>query len=324
MRWLFLINLVAVVLLSGAVAIVLEGTPLPMSRSALAPSEPGADVGPDASNQPPEEMLPEEVAVVQNDGVGVPLPLQAPRLTTNVDQPEAEIIAPPRILRIATEGDFAPFNFQNDKGEPAGFDIDIAVELCARLTRECIIEIRTWSSLQSALINQEVDILVSSIQIPSVAPGGILFSDPYYGSHGRFVGPADTALLAGENFPLSGTQIAVQRDTVHSAYLASAYPNIERVYTQTFGEALAMVEAGKVESAFGDNAAALRWLKARACCAVVGEPVSDRVFFGQGIGIAVRAGDGALLAGINQALEQMVADGTHARLSQHYFVDSIY
>ena len=324
MRWLFLINLLAVVLLSGAVAIVLEGTPLPTSRSAL------PTAGQDTDDQPLEKAslevveLPQEVAAVQNEGVTVPLPLPAPRLAKSVEQLEAETLVVLRRLRIATEGDFAPFNFQDDKGQPVGFDIDIATELCTRLNRECIIETRAWNALQSALTNRDVDMLVSSIQIPSKAPSGILFSDPYYGSHGRFVGPADAAFAADEIFPLPGTQIAVQQSTAHAAYLESAYPNIERVSTRTFTEALAMVEAGKVESAFGDNATALRWLKAKTCCVVMGAPVSDLTFFGQGIGIAVRADERALLAEINQALEQMVADGTHARLSQHYFADSIY
>jgi len=326
MRWLFLINILAVVLLSGAVAIVLEGTPLRSSGPALPHAGQDADVQPDAGGQEVSGLAEglKEVDAVPNNGAATPVPLQAPRPTKGEDQPEAEIPAAPHHLRIATEGDFAPFNFLDENGQPAGFDIDIASELCARLGRQCIFEIRAWNDLRPALINREVDVLVSSIQIPNETPGGIVFSDPYYGSRGRFVGPLDTASTSGEAFPYSGTQIAVQRDTVHAAYLEYAYPMIERVSAETFDEALAMVEAGRVEGAFGDNARALRWLMAKVCCRVLGEPVSDPGFFGRGMGIAVREDKGELLTTINNALEQMVADGTHARLSQNYFSGSIY
>lgn len=335
MRWLFLINLLAVVLLSGAVAIVIEGTPLDAFGTVKPMPAQNADDSPDAEPSIPvtspggegpatAEVLQVEAAtpIVEGDTSSIPLPRRPRRAAVATGAP---VVAPPILLgqlRIATEGAFAPFNFEDEKGQPAGFDIDVAWELCARLGRACIFEVRSWSALQAALIGGEVDILVSSIQIPSTAAEGIRFSDPYYGSHGRFVGPIDAA--TGSAFPSSATQIAVQRDTVHAAYLAQTYPSIERVLTQTFEAALAMVEAGEVEGAFGDNATALRWLKAKACCLAVGKAVSAPIFFGEGIGIAVRADDDALLTAINLALAQMVSDGTHERLSRRYFAGSIY
>ena len=332
MRWLLLINLLAVVLLSGAVAIVLEGTPLSGSVSggnvppALKPEGSVAlrDEQLDAHAQVPAKTQDTQSEGARGGAISMPVPLAPRRAVTSATGHGDEAPGALRQLRIATEGDFAPFNFQDARGQPAGFDIDIATELCARLGAECTYEVRSWHMLQPALLDREVDILVSSLQIPDTSTQGIGFSSPYYGSQGRFVVLSKAARQADGDFPAPGAQIAVQQGTVHAAYLAQTHPEVERITTQTFDEALSMVEAGKADGAFGDNATALGWLKQKPCCRAYGIPASDLTFFGRGIGIAVRGNENALLAAINQALAQMVVDGTHARLSQRYFADSIY
>ena len=47
-------------------------------------------------------------------------------------------------LRIATTGDYPPFNHVDDAGEVAGFDVDIALALCAELGTECKIVLEEW------------------------------------------------------------------------------------------------------------------------------------------------------------------------------------
>ena len=40
-------------------------------------------------------------------------------------------------VRIATEGAYAPYNFINEAGQPAGFEIDLGNEICLRAALTC-------------------------------------------------------------------------------------------------------------------------------------------------------------------------------------------
>lgn len=46
-------------------------------------------------------------------------------------------IASAQDLRIATEEYYAPFNYFEENGELAGFDVDISMALCEIMQRDC-------------------------------------------------------------------------------------------------------------------------------------------------------------------------------------------
>lgn len=390
MRWLLLINLLAVVLLSGAVAIVIEGTPVGSGPSKALPAA-SIDDGPIAAavdmtvgeQEPasPEEgggLRPANIARAQTispeqqerqietlsqlasdqstreqrerDPKGVdqtlvaapdaPIPRPAPRAleTEEVEAEPREVEstaieetdsaqdpaeqAPP--LVIATEGDFAPFNYVDGNGEPAGFDIDIAKELCRRIQRQCVFEVRPWADLIPSLRRADIDLVAASVRIPSIRPEGVMFSNPYYGSRGRFVVSKGAGIAGPGLLRVAGSQIAVQQGSIHEAYLNAQYAEVDLVRVRSLADALQHVARGKVEAAFGDNAAVLQWTKEQTCCATLGNPVTDETFFGEGIGLVMREEDRDLVDALNVQLEQMLEDGTKATLSERYFGGSIY
>ncbi|WOF72850.1 transporter substrate-binding domain-containing protein [Parvibaculaceae bacterium PLY_AMNH_Bact1] len=377
MRWLLLINLLAVVLLSGAVAIVIEGTPVGTGTSStlsailddtnplvegiqesaeahepMSALQDDADVTTDQTSiSEPENREAEveashvEPARIAND-IGLvaapdaPIPLPAPRTkeTETVEAEPAEIEPrpitrsdaeqdkndEPAPLVVATEGDFAPFNYVDVAGKPAGFDIDIAKELCGRLERQCVFEVRPWADLIPSLRRGDIDLIAASMRIPSTRPDGVMFSNPYYGSRGRFVSSKGAGISGPGLLRVAGSQIAVQQGSVHEAYLEAQFAEVDLVRTRSLSEALQNVLEGKVEAAFGDNAAVLRWATEQACCTTLGNPISDESFFGEGIGLVVQEKDRVLLDALNAQLQEMLTDGTSGRLSDRYFGGSIY
>lgn len=391
MRWLLLINLLAVVLLSGAVAIVIEGTPVGTGPDGIT-AEASGDINPalnsalegasadepvsasqneflppaDLTNNPTAVSEPEtreveapthqeaehgEPALLDGD-VGLvaapdaPIPLPAPRkieTETGAVEPTAiepalveepplaqiggeqeagEEPAPP--LVVATEGAFAPFNYLNSDGKPAGFDIDVAKELCRRLERQCAFVVKPWSDLMPALRRGDIDLIAASMRIPSTKPQGVIFSNPYYGSRGRFVTSKGAGIAGPGLLRVAGSQIAVQDGSVHEAYLQAQYAEVSLVKTRSLSEALQQVADGKVEAAFGDNAAMLRWIKEQGCCTTLGNPITDEAFFGEGIGLVVQDEEMGLLDALNAQLQAMLEDGTSTRLSNRYFSGSIF
>ena len=400
MRWLLLINLLAVVLLSGAVAIVIEGTPVGTGPHST-PTETSGDINAgvesvqegasahesitasqndvlrpaDLTNNPtaisePETPEVEAPSHVEEDlgeptsldgDVGfapapdAPIPLPAPRTIetetvvveptaiepvvvepvvvepaavepaaveeTGDEQDADEALAP---LVVATEGAFAPFNYVDGEGNPAGFDIDVAKELCRRLDRQCVFEVRPWSDLMPSLRRGDIDLIAASMRIPSTKPQGVMFTNPYYGSRGRFVTSKGAGIAGPGLLRVAGSQIAVQDGSVHEAYLQHQYAEVSLVKTRSLSEALQHVAEGKVEAAFGDNAAMLRWIKEQGCCTTLGNPITDGTFFGEGIGLVVQEEEKSLVDALNAQLQEMLEDGTSARLSGRYFSGSIF
>jgi polar amino acid transport system substrate-binding protein len=385
MRWLLLINLLAVVLLSGAVAIVIEGTPVGTGPHST-PAEASDDINPvlesvqegtsaddpitasdsdvlqpaDLVNNPTAISEPEtreveapshigedlgELTVLDSDAGLVaapdaPIPLPAPRTIetetvaaepTAVEEPAlaetgdeqgaGETLAP---LVIATEGAFAPFNYVDGDGRPAGFDIDVAKELCRRLDRQCVFDVRPWSDLLPSLLRGDIDLIAASMRIPSTKPQGVLFTNPYYGSRGRFVTSKGAGIAGPGLLRVAGSQIAVQGGSVHEAYLQDQYAEVSLVKTRSLSEALQRVAEGKVEAAFGDNAAMLRWIEEQGCCTTLGNPITDGTFFGEGIGLVVQEEEKGLVDALNAQLQEMLEDGTSAQLSGRYFSGSIF
>ena len=390
MRWLLLINLLAVVLLSGAVAIVIEGTPVGTGPHST-PAEASGDINHGVESVQERASADESVTASQNDVLrpadltnnptaisepethevevptyveddhgeptaldgdvgfvaapGAPIPLPAPRtietetvaveptaiepaaveepaLAETADEQDAgETLAP---LVVATEGAFAPFNYVDGGGKPTGFDIDVAKELCRRLERQCVFEVRPWSDLMPSLRGGDIDLIAASMQIPSTKPQGVLFTNPYYGSRGRFVTSKGAGIAGPGLLRVAGSQIAVQEGSVHEAYLQDQYAEVSLVKTRSLSEALQHGAEGKVEAAFGDNAAMLRWIKEEGCCTTLGNPITDGTFFGEGIGLVVQEDEKGLVDALNAQLQEMLEDGTSARLSDRYFSGSIF
>ncbi len=51
------------------------------------------------------------------------------------------------VVRMGTEGAYAPYNFINDKGEVDGYERDLGDELCKRASLECTWVTNDWDSI---------------------------------------------------------------------------------------------------------------------------------------------------------------------------------
>jgi ABC-type amino acid transport substrate-binding protein len=289
MRILFYVNLIAIVVIAGALARLYEGTPLPWVHA---------------------------TATGHAEGTATPEP-------NPVRLGDA---APGEDLRVLTEGAYPPFNGRNAKGELNGYDVDMAHEICVRLQRRCVFETRTWKKLLPALKREEADIVVASMLVPK-AKGidGVIFSDPYYRTPGHFAARRDGRLGSGAA-ALAKQTVAVQSGSTHEAFLKARFPKVKRLAVATLDEAEAALVDRRADLVFADRNALLNWMKrggGDGCCQMVGGDYDDPAFFAPGAGIALRSGDEALRSAVNDALSDIKRDGTEARIARPYFGQSI-
>ncbi len=82
------------------------------------------------------------------------------------------------------------------------------------------------------------------------------------------------------------------------------HPEITTVPYDSYQNAKLDLQNGRIDGVFGDTAVVTEWLKDNPKLAAVGDKVTDKDYFGTGLGIAVRQGNTELQQKLNTALEK--------------------
>src|ERR1700674_2797922 len=90
-------------------------------------------------------------------------------------------------LRVLTEADYPPFNYYDEEGQLAGFNIDLARAICRELAISCEISAADWNTLIPSLKNNETDAVIASVAINKKAVEEVDFTSRYYVTPARFV-----------------------------------------------------------------------------------------------------------------------------------------
>ena len=223
-------------------------------------------------------------------------------------------------LSIATTGGYPPFNFANEAGEMTGFDVDIALALCTEIGAECEIVAEEWERLIPELRAGSFDVIAASMSITGKRRALVSFTDRYYSNVVRFVArkgsgfdPADAA----------GKTIGASRATISSDWLAANLAGIATIELYaTLEELNGDLAAGRLDAIFGDSLGSYAWLRTPEGAGF--EFVAGDYRLDEGIGMAVRHEDAALLSRLNGALKAILANGTYERINARYFPFSIY
>ena len=222
-------------------------------------------------------------------------------------------------LRIATTGGYPPFNYVDDAGAIVGFDVDIALALCAELDAECEIVLEEWEHLIPELRAGSFDAVAASMSITGKRRQLVSFTNRYYSNVVRFVArngsgfdPADAA----------GKTIGAARATIASDWLAANLAGTATIELYAGQQELhGDLVAGRLDAVFGDGLGSYAWLQGPEGAGF--EFVGEGYRLDEGIGIAVRHEDTSLLSRLNSGLEAILANGTYERINARYFPFSI-
>jgi arginine/ornithine transport system substrate-binding protein len=230
-------------------------------------------------------------------------------------------------LRIGVQNERPPFSFSDDDGELQGFDVEIAWALCAALKMRCELLPLEFTALVPGLQDGRIDAAVASMSITEDRLQLVDFTDKYYQASNRFVARRGTvAEIAPAR--LAGKTIGVKRGTVHDRYLSDNYAATAAIRRYGYADEIFIdLALGRLDLAFADGitlTSSFLRTDLGAEFDFVGPPLSDPRWFGRGEGIAVRKGNADLLARLNQALREILADGTYQQIRTRYFDYDIY
>lgn len=225
-------------------------------------------------------------------------------------------------LRIGTEGAYPPFNFYTPDGKLAGFDIDIGKALCAQMQTECTFVAQDWDGIIPALLANKYDVILASMFITDKRKQVVDFTDPYQMAAMTFVVDKNSTLAKFNDASMDGMAIGAQGSTTQADYLEALFPNADLRFYPTQDAVNLDLASGRLDAQVGDLLPMLEWIEKTddgSCCKLVGEPITDSTYVGDGVGMAIRQEDGALRDDLNKALAEIIANGTYQSINDKYF-----
>lgn len=218
-------------------------------------------------------------------------------------------------VRLGTEGAYVPWNFVNDAGELAGYEIDLGNAICEQAGLECEWVQNDWDSIIPNLLAGNYDVIMAGMSITEERKQTIDFSQEYYPSD-----PARFIVLAGNDIDVSnleGARIGVQSNTIQAAYIEANLADKNTVIQfANPDQSIADLAAGNVDVILADGS----FLESVAGGAQGAfELVGDGIIIGGGVGAGLRKEDTDLIATWNAALDALKADGAVNELIIEWF-----
>jgi polar amino acid transport system substrate-binding protein len=200
------------------------------------------------------------------------------------------------VVRMGTEGAYAPYNFINDDGEVDGFEIDLGNELCARAELTCEWVTNEWDSIIPNLVSGNYDTIIAGMSITDERDEVIDFTQDYYPPTASvYVAMSDGADLTGV--------VAAQTGTIQAGYVAETGATL--LEFATGDETIAAVRNGEAEAVFADLDFLLPYTD-EPDLMLVGEGVP----LGGGVGLGIRESDTELREKFDAAITSMKEDGS--------------
>ncbi len=249
-------------------------------------------------------------------------PLAVPSFWDPRRRPERPDLSRLSVIRFLTETDYPPFNYAGPDGLPAGFNVDLARQICEEIKVACTVQMRRFDTLVDSLDKNQGDAVIASIAATPKMRKRVDFSHPYYRMPARFVARRDSPIKDVRPEALEAKKVGVVAGTAHEAYLKALFTEAELHSYPNAADARAALKKGEVDLLFGDGISLAFWLNgtdSANCCAFRGGPYMESEYFGEGVGIAVKRGNNLLRHAFNWALFRLWEKGRFTDLWLRYF-----
>ncbi|MDD3367444.1 MAG: amino acid ABC transporter substrate-binding protein [Lachnospiraceae bacterium] len=229
-------------------------------------------------------------------------------------------------LIVGFDASFPPYGYKDDNGEYVGFDLDLAQEVCDRNGWELVKQPIDWDSKDMELDQGTIDCIWNGFTMNG-REDAYTWSVPYVDNSQVFVVAEDAGITAKAD--LAGKTVGVQADSSALAALndEEVPENIElrdsfAALTQyaEYNTAFMDLESGAIDAVAMDIGVANYQIESRqGGFVILDEPLSTEQY-----GIGFKLGNESLRDAVQASLEEMVADGTFAKIAEEWeLTDSV-
>ena len=216
------------------------------------------------------------------------------------------------VVRMGTEGAYAPWNFINDAGEVDGFERELGDELCSRAEMTCEWVTNEWDSIIPNLTSGNYDTIIAGMSITAERAELIDFTQPYT--------PADPSsyLALDADLDIEGAIVAAQTGTIQASFIADQGWTV--VEFSTLEETIAAVSNGEADAVLADKSVLVAALEGHSDLVMLAREES----IGGGVGMGLRQSDTELRDTFDAAIQSMKDDGSLNTLIGKWEVASMF
>ena len=217
------------------------------------------------------------------------------------------------VLKIGTEGTYAPFTYHDTDGKLVGFDVEIGAAIAEKLGVKPEYLEGKWDGLIAGLDANRYDVVINQVGITDERKQKYDFSEPYIASKAVLIVRSDDDSI--ETFSDLQGKKSAQSLTSNFGKLAQA-SGAELVGTDGFDQSIQLVITGRADATINDSLSFLDFKKHKPDAPVkIAAEQEDADYSG----IIFRKGDAELKAAIDKALAEIKADGTYQKIADKYF-----
>ena len=219
-------------------------------------------------------------------------------------------------LVIGIDDTFAPMGFRDENNEIVGFDIDLARAAAERMGVEVKFQPIDWSAKEAELNSGRIDLIWNGYTVTEERKKKVLFTRPYLANAQVIVTLADSDIETLDD--LAGKHVGLQAQSSASDAFNSDPVSREVASVTEFKDnilALTDLKNGRIDAVVIDEVVIKYFMsKEQGTYKVLEESLAPEEY-----AVGVKKGNEALLEKVQKALDEVIADGTAARISEKWF-----
>jgi len=234
------------------------------------------------------------------------------------DQNLYEQIKEEGVLRVGTEGTYAPYTFHNDEDKLTGYDVEVAREVAKRLDLEIEFVETKWDAMFAGLNSKRFDMIANQVGIKPDRKEKYDFSEPYTISTAVLVTHKDNEEI--KSFDDLEGKVAAQSLTSNYKEIAEEH-GAEIQGVEGFNPAMQLLATKRADATVNDRLSVLDFLQKKGDNVPV--EIADRKDEASESAMMFRQGNKELVEAVSGAIKEMKEDGTLSKISQEWFGEDV-
>ncbi len=232
---------------------------------------------------------------------------------------------PVSVFFVGVNPEFRPFVFMDEAGNMVGFDIDLLNALSSTAGFEFGYINTSFGGLLQGISSDSFDAAISAITVTDERKRMVDFTEPYFGSGQAVVSylsagqglavRTDNTTILGPDDLTEAVRVGVKANTTGERFVVDQTSGNFARYDEAY-DALDALAAGEVDAVVLDTPVITHYIfqNPNAGIKLSGGPVTEETY-----AIAVSKNEPELLAMLNDALAQIVSDGTYDQIFTKWF-----
>lgn len=225
-----------------------------------------------------------------------------------------------KTLVIGVDDSFVPMGFRKNNGQLAGFDVDLAKAACKKMGLKADFQTIDWSMKETELRNGTIDVIWNGYTKTKARAKKVIFTQPYLKNNQVLVTRKNEKI---HTYSQMKNKVLGMQTGSSGADVFDHYPHVLKdkvknlILYDTYNEAFLDLKAGRINGLLIDSVYADYYLghsQYRTEFIKLNLPYPSEKF-----AVGINPHNQTLRKKLDQALQELAADGTTAALKKKWF-----